>query len=169
MGKQGGGRPRTPASGSGIVAAIAAAVALAACSPRTDTHGHLVDPEALAQVKAGEQTKEQVQNLLGSPSSVGAFDQNTWYYISKQTQQVAFLEPTVLEQQVIEVDFDSKGIVKSVHKFGEDDGKDIAIVARTTPTRGKSLGVLDELWTTLLKQVASGNVDGTKRDPFMRK
>ncbi len=156
---------RAPASG---IAAALAAIALAACSPRTATHGNLVDPEALAQVKAGEQTKEQVQNLLGSPSSVGAFDQNTWYYISKQTQQVAFLEPTVLEQQVIEVDFDSKGIVKNVHKFGEDDGKDIAIVSRTTPTRGKSLGVLDELWNTLLKQIASGNVDGTKRDPFMR-
>lgn len=168
MGKQGGARPRTPAFAMGLAAGIAA-IALAACTPRTDTHGNLVDPEALAQVKPGEQTKEQVQNLLGSPSSVGAFDQNTWYYISKQTQQVAFLEPTVVDQQVIEVDFDNKGVVKTVHKFGEDDGKDVAMVARTTPTRGKSLGVLDEFLNTLLRQVSSGSADATKRDPFMRR
>ena len=168
MPQQGGGRTRLTAS-AGAIAVALAMIALAACSPRTNTHGNLVDPEALGQIKAGEQTKEQVQNLLGSPSSVGAFDQNTWYYISKQTQQVAFLEPTVLEQKVVEIDFDGKGIVKSVHRFGEDDGKEIAIVSRTTPTRGKSLGVLDELLNTLLKQVASGNVDATKRDPFVRR
>lgn len=168
MPRKGGDSARVTMPASAIAMALALIV-LAACSPHTDTHGNLVDQEALGQVKAGEQTKEQVQTLLGSPSSVAAFDQNTWYYIGKHTQQVAFLDPTVVDQQVIEIEFDSKGIVKSVHKLGEDDGKEVAIVSRTTPTRGKSVGVLDDLLNTLLKQVSSGNVDATKRDPFSRK
>lgn len=167
MRQQDGGEARLRALGG--VAAVLVMIGLVGCTPRTNTYGNMVDPELLGQIKAGEQTKEQVQNLLGTPSSVAPFDQNTWYYISKQTQQIAFLEPTVLDQQVIEIDFDSKGTVKNVHKFGEDDGKDVAIVARTTPTRGKSLGVLDEFWTTLLRQFATGNTDVSRRDPFNRK
>lgn len=150
-------------------AALLLTVGLGACTPRTNTEGNLVDPQLLEQVKPGALGKEQVQTLLGTPSSVAAFDQNTWYYISKQTRRFAFLEPEVLEQQVVEIDFDDKGMVKAIHKFGEEDGKEVQVVSRTTPTRGKSLGVFDQIWANLLRQVASGNASANTRDPFVRK
>lgn len=143
---------------------------LVACAPRTNVQGNVVDPELLSQVKPGTLNKEQVQTLLGTPSSVGTFDQNTWYYISKQTRRYAFLDPTILDQQVIEIEFDKKGMVQAVRKYGEEDGKDVQIVSRTTPTRGRTLGIMDQLWVTLLKQFATGNgVDATKQDPYGQK
>ena len=155
-----------------IVTAGAAALALSvlACSPSPQVQGNVVDPDLLSQVKPGALSKDQVQTLIGTPSSVSTFDQNTWYYISKETERWAFLDPTVLNQQVIVVEFDDKNMVKAVHKYGEEDGNDVEMVTRTTPTRGKSLGVLDQLWSTLLKQFTTDNgVDASKRDPFNRK
>lgn len=142
--------------------------ALAACTARTNTQGNVVDPQLLGQIKPGEQTKEQVQNLIGTPSSIATFDPNTWYYISKQTRRYAFLDPEVLEQKVIVVEFDKKGVVQAIHKYGEEDGRDVQVVSRTTPTRGHSLGVLDQIWATLLHQINNG-ADAQSRDPFMRR
>lgn len=140
---------------------------LIACTPRTDVQGNVLDPDLLSQVKPGALNKEQVRTLLGTPSSVSTFDQNTWYYISKQTRRYAFLDPAILDQQVIEIEFDKKGTVQAVHKYGEKDGKNVEIVSRTTPTRGKTLGIIDQLWVTLLKQFTTGNgVDATKPDPY---
>lgn len=152
-----------------LLGAAAMASGLSACELRTNTQGNVVDPQLLEQVKPGELNKEQVQTLLGTPSSVSTFDRNTWYYISKQTQRIAFLSPDVLEQQVIEIDFDNKGKVDAIRKFGEEDGKIVEIVSRTTPTRGKSMGMFDQIWMTLIKQIGSGTADASVRDPFNRR
>ncbi len=126
-------------------AALLIALGLGACSPRTNTHGNLVDPQLLEQVKPGALNKDQVQTLLGTPSSISTFDQNTWYYIGKQTQRIAFLDPDVLDQKVVAIEFDSKGTVKAIHQYGEADGKEVDMVARTTPTGGKSYGMFDQI------------------------
>ena len=114
--------PRTWTLG---LAAMLVALGLGACGVRTDTQGNMVDAELLKQVKPGALTKEQVQTLLGTPSSVSTFDQTTWYYIGKQTQKIAFLDPSVLDQKVVAVEFDNKGVVKAIHQYGEADGKDV--------------------------------------------
>ncbi|HKO06140.1 MAG TPA: outer membrane protein assembly factor BamE [Alphaproteobacteria bacterium] len=158
--------PRTWSLG---LAAVLVALGLGACNVRTDTQGNMVDAELLKQVKPGSLTKEQVQSLLGTPSSVSTFDQTTWYYIGKQTQRIAFLDPSVLDQKVVAVEFDNKGVVKAIHQYGEADGKDVDIVARTTPTRGKSIGVFDQLWQAFIDQIGTGNgMDASARDPFMK-
>jgi outer membrane protein assembly factor BamE (lipoprotein component of BamABCDE complex) len=150
------------------VAALACLVS--ACTIRTNTQGNIVDPQLLEQVKPGSLNKNQVQTLLGTPSSISTFDQNTWYYISKQTRQIAFLNPSVLEQQVVEIDFDKSGTVQAIHKFGEDDGKDVEMIARTTPTRGKSITMFDQIWESFLRQIGTGigSADASARDPFLR-
>jgi len=151
------------------LAAALVALALAACDLRTDTQGNLVDPQALKQVKPGALNKEQVQTLLGTPSSISTFDQSTWYYIGKQTQQIAFLDPSVLQQRVVAIDFDRNGIVTAIHQYGEADGRDVDIVSRTTPTRGKELGPIDQLWQTFINQLGETGADAMARDPFMKK
>jgi outer membrane protein assembly factor BamE (lipoprotein component of BamABCDE complex) len=158
-------RPTRPSVAFGLIVVLAG---LAACTPRTNVQGNVVDPDLLSQIKPGEIKKEEVQALIGTPSSVSPFDQNTWYYISKSTRRFAFLKPEILEQKVIEIEFDKKGMVTAIHKFGEQDGKDVQVVERTTPTRGKSLGMFDQLWSTLLHQVGNGG-DASARDPFMRR
>jgi outer membrane protein assembly factor BamE (lipoprotein component of BamABCDE complex) len=158
-----------PVSGFGARHLLSLAIlslGLAACA-HSYVQGNVVDPDLLSQIKPGELSKQQVQSLIGTPSSVSTFDQNTWYYISKETQRYAFFDPELINQKVIEIDFDKSGKVLAIHKFGAKDARDVELVERTTPTRGKSLGVLDQLWATMVKQFGSSNngIDATKVHP----
>jgi outer membrane protein assembly factor BamE (lipoprotein component of BamABCDE complex) len=131
------------------VAAMAAMVLLVGCSTSVDQRGNLPDQDRLAEIKPGVTTREQVQQLLGTPSSTSTFDDSTWYYISKKTEQWAFLSPDTIEQKVVAVDFDTSGVVRDVRQRGLDDAKEVAMVERTTPTPGKTLGFLEQLFGNL--------------------
>jgi outer membrane protein assembly factor BamE (lipoprotein component of BamABCDE complex) len=121
-------------------------LALGACVPTQDTRGYMPDEDAVAQVKAGVTTKDKVYDIFGSPSSMGTFDQNVWYYIEKKTEQIAFYEPKVLDQRVLAVEFDQAGTVTSVKRWGLKDGKLVEPVARITETRGKELGFFEQMF-----------------------
>ena len=125
---------------------LASVVALAACAPRIDQRGNLLDPDAVLAVKPGEQTKEQVAQLLGTPSTVATFNDKTWYYISKRTSTTAFFQPDITDQQVVVTKFNDSNVVEKVQLLGMDDAYEIEPVARTTPTYGQRLTILQQLF-----------------------
>ena len=122
------------------------ALALAACAPRFDARGNLPDPEQLAEIKPGTHTRQEVSEILGSPSSTAFLDNETWYYISKSTETLAFFEPTVRERQVVIVRFDDKGVVSDVKTLGLEQGRRIEPVDRVTPTAGHELTIMEQLF-----------------------
>jgi outer membrane protein assembly factor BamE (lipoprotein component of BamABCDE complex) len=126
-------------------ALLAAAFVLAGCTISVDQRGNLPDPEKLAQVQPGSTTKEQVVKVLGTPSSASTFNDDTWYYISRKTKQVAFFSPTVLDQQVYIVDFDNRGVVKNVDHRNLADGLPVEPAPGATPAPGRELTFLEQL------------------------
>ncbi|HEX3953573.1 MAG TPA: outer membrane protein assembly factor BamE [Stellaceae bacterium] len=130
-----------------LVAAVAAlaAVGLAGCSASVDQRGNLPEQDRLAQIRPGSTTREQVAKLLGTPSSTGVFNDSSWYYISRKTEQVSFFDPSVLDQQVYIVNFDNKGVVKDVDHKSKDDGRDIAPAPGATPAPGRELTFLEQV------------------------
>ena len=124
---------------------LAAALLLAGCTISVDQRGNLPDPDKLAQIQPGATTKEQVVKILGTPSSAGTFNDDTWYYISRKTKQVAFLSPTVLDQQVYIVDFNDKGVVKNIDHRTLADGEPITPAPGATPAPGRELTFLEQL------------------------
>ena len=130
----------------GTIAVFAAAAAIGACSSRIDQRGNLPDPDLLANVEVGHINKQGVQELLGTPSSVGVFDGETWFNISERTEKVAFLDPKVIDRKVIVIKFDNRGLVSDMTTLGLEDGHEVAIVERKTPTAGQELGFLKQLF-----------------------
>ncbi|HXV23032.1 MAG TPA: outer membrane protein assembly factor BamE [Alphaproteobacteria bacterium] len=124
-------------------------LATASCSGRIDTRGNLADPEVVSQISPGESTRGTVEDLLGSPTTVATFNDRTWYYIGRKTEKLAFFAPEVLEQQVVAIQFDSSGFVEEVKIYGPDDARQVELVERTTPTAGKDLTVLQQLFGNL--------------------
>ena len=133
------------------------ALALAACQPTIDQRGNLPDKTKVAEIEPGVTTKEMVSQILGSPSSVSTFSDKTWYYISRRTEQTAFFDPEVLDQQVVVVGFDDGGVVRDVQHLNLADGRPIAPVARETPSAGRELGFVEQLIGNLGKFNTAGS------------
>jgi len=127
------------------VAVALATAGLAACTPTVDQRGNLPVPDKLAQIHPGTTTREQVTQLLGTPSSTGVFNDRNWYYISRRTSQVSFLDPDVLDQQVFIVNFDDKGVVREVGHKDLADGRDIEPAPGATPAPGRELTFAEQV------------------------
>ncbi|MEQ8193017.1 MAG: outer membrane protein assembly factor BamE [Rhodospirillales bacterium] len=128
-----------------LFACVLIASAVASCGSRLSVHGSIVDPQKLSEVKSGQMTRQEVQEILGSPSSKAVFDQESWYYISSKTSSFAFFEPKFLERNVVIVRFDKKGVVSKVEKLDLKDGRKVQIVERTTPTKGKEFTFIEQV------------------------
>ena len=121
----------------------------AACTAELDTHGDHVEAGRLAQIRPGVQTREDVAQLLGSPSSRSVFDDERWYYISDVVETRSIFEREVKERQVITVRFDSRGVVSGVDDFGLERGREVDLVARETPSFGESVDFLSQVMGNL--------------------
>jgi len=139
------------------VAIVLAGLALTACQSRIDSRGYVPTGDDLERVKAGLQGREEVQEILGSPSSISTFADDRWYYISKKTSTTAFFTPKVLEQGVVVVEFDDAGLVKDIRRYALEDGLIIDPVTRKTPAPGRELSFLEQLLGNLGKFNAPSN------------
>ncbi len=128
-----------------VLVVSAASLAAGACANRLDTRGNLLDPKLVAEIRPGELSREDVMDLLGSPSSVTPFGSDTWYYISKRTKTFAFFAPEVTARKIIVVKFAKDGKVKEINTVGLEKGRAIEPVSRTTPTHGTEMTVLEQL------------------------
>ncbi|MGF1640480.1 MAG: outer membrane protein assembly factor BamE [Rhodospirillales bacterium] len=119
--------------------------AVAACSPRIDARGYPFDPETLPQIVPGTHTRDDVAQILGSPSTTSVFDAEKWYYVGNHTKTMAFFEPRVTERHVVTITFDEQGVVRTVETFGLERGRSVSVVDRETPTTGNQVTLLDQL------------------------
>lgn len=144
---------------------LAMAALIAACAPIVDTRGNVPDSDLVEKIRVGATTRDEVSTVLGSPSSVATFDPNTWYYISKRTETVAFFRPEVLDQKVLTIRFDEAGLVREVSQTGKEAGEEIEPVDRVTPTSGQSFSFFQQVFGNLGR---FGDEPGKRRVPGSR-
>ena len=131
----------------------------ASCSPILENRGYVFDEKLLDQIKVNETISNDVMDILGSPSTTSAIDASTWYYIYSKAETVAFYHPTVTDRRVLAVSFDDDNKVNNLKYYGLEEGKIISYVDRTTPTRGRELTVLQQLFGNL-GRLGAGNLPG---------
>jgi outer membrane protein assembly factor BamE (lipoprotein component of BamABCDE complex) len=135
---------------------------LAGCAPTIQQEGNVPDADQVVQINPGVDDKTRVTQVLGSPSTVSSFEDRTWYYISRRTEQTAFLDPQVVEQEVLAISFDSQNIVQDMKVYGLEDGRMVAMVDRVTPTHGNDLTIVQQL----LGNLGRFNTPDKKKTPF---
>ena len=144
------------------LAVLAALAPLAvACAPVVGNHGFQVVDVNPKDVVVGTDTKATVLAQLGSPSAVSTFEDNIWYYISQTTERYTYNRPQVSQRSVTAITFnETDDKVTEVRNLGLDDGQQIAMERRETPTRGRELTVLEQL----LGNVGRGQLPRTDQD-----
>lgn len=162
-------RPKTPGAVTagaaparravlGLVAG--AALLTAACSPTVSQRGYVPNEDLLKEIRVGIDNKDSVLTTFGSPSTVSSVDAAAWYYISSIHEQLAFFREEAVDREIVAVYFDEDGNVKQLGYYGMEDGKVVNFIDRETPTRGKELTFLQQMF---------GNIgrfgDGARADP----
>ncbi|HMS45366.1 MAG TPA: outer membrane protein assembly factor BamE [Alphaproteobacteria bacterium] len=117
-----------------------------ACSPRIDVRGNLIDQADLNGIENSKLSKNDIVRRFGTPTNVATFNTERWYYVGSKTASLAFFRPKLLEQQVVAFSFDKNGFVSQFNVYKLEDGKIIDPVRRITPTEGKELSFLEELF-----------------------
>ena len=136
---------------------------LSACAPIRDVRGYIPDEERIGDIQIGKDTRDSVQSKLGTPSSTAAFGDPVWYYISTEQERYAFFQPDVTKRQILAVEFSEDGKVTDMRKYGIEDGQVIALVDRETPSRGREMSLLQQLFGNMGGLPAS--VPGSQNGP----
>ncbi len=130
-----------------LLAASLFVLPLTACiTPANDFHGYIADEIAPRDILPGEDSRSSVLAKLGSPSTRGLFDTNTWIYFSDIQERFAFYNPKVIERSVVEIRFNSDDVVEEVIEYDANDGQVINYASRQTATRGRELGFWEQLF-----------------------
>ena len=132
-----------------VLLAGTVALALGACAQGVQVRGNIPDGEMVSKINPGIHTRMDIASLLGSPSTVSTFQDSKWYYIGQKTTQFAFFEPEVLERKVLVISFNDAGYVANTKTYGLEDGKIIDPVERITPTEGREISIIQQLFGNL--------------------
>jgi outer membrane protein assembly factor BamE (lipoprotein component of BamABCDE complex) len=131
-----------------LLAATLAAGTLSGCGiidASVDTRGNKVDQELLANLVPGVQTKSDVSALLGSPTATNVFGEESWFYIGGVTQNRIGRKDALIDQEVVAVRFDQRGVVQRVDVITMADAARVEPVDRVTPTPGNDVSFMGML------------------------
>ncbi len=121
---------------------------MTACTPVTNNRGYLPDPDAEKKITAGKDTKTSVQQALGYPSTEATFTAagDAWYYITSVQKQIAFFAPSTTSRAILAVYFDKDAKVTDLKHYSLRDGHIIAFESRQTPSKGREMTFLQQLF-----------------------
>jgi outer membrane protein assembly factor BamE (lipoprotein component of BamABCDE complex) len=120
--------------------------ALTACTPGIDRRGFVPDETDTQPIQSGVDTKSTVLARYGTPSTVAAFDDNSWYYISDTKERRTYHLPTTTQRTVLAIKFGQNDVVDGVKTYGMKDGRVVNYSDRATPTRGRELSVVEQIF-----------------------
>lgn len=146
-----------------ISAVAVALLATGACSRVRGHQGFIADASLVDAIRPGVDNRESVSRALGRPTFAGQFDDSDWYYVSRDTRQLAFSLPKPVEQTVLRVRFDKAGNVIAVDKTGVEKVASINPMNDKTPTLGRDRSFFQELFGNI-GQVGSVGQGGATAD-----
>jgi outer membrane protein assembly factor BamE (lipoprotein component of BamABCDE complex) len=136
---------------------------LGGCNRLRDHKGYIVDTTLVASVAPGVDNRDSVAKILGRPSFASEWDKGaTWYYISRDTRQLAFSTPSPTAQMMLTVKFAANGEVASVQKSGLETIRDVKLYGKRTPVRGSDRGFFAELFGNI--NAGGGSQQGPTAD-----
>lgn len=139
--------PKLPASRAPLIAAgLIVALTASGCTQMKGRQGYVVDPVLTQAITPGVDNRESVEKTLGRPTFVGQFSNNEYYYVSRETRQLAFANPRPIAQQVLRVRFDPAGNVAAVDKTGLELVSKLNPEGDKTPTLGRHRSFFEDIF-----------------------
>ncbi len=139
--------------------AAAAAALVAGCASVNAHKGAVINTQLSGSIQPGIDNKASVEKLLGRPTFTGEFTPNDWYYVSRDTRQIAFRNPRTTKETILHVSFDQKGNVAAINHTGKELVMNVDPTKRYTPTLGRKKSFFEELFGNI-GTVGTGGIGG---------
>jgi outer membrane protein assembly factor BamE (lipoprotein component of BamABCDE complex) len=144
-----------------------ATVLMVGCAATRDFHGYVPDQALATDVQPAVDTRSTVLARLGTPSTTSIFNDDLWVYMSSTRELLTFYYPKVVAREIVAIQFDEDDVVSDVLVYDVNDGRTLAYNSRVTPTRGRELGILEQLFGTIgnLRNQLPGQNEEQRRQP----
>jgi len=129
-----------------LASAAVLAILTTACAPIRTHQGYIVDNELVGAIQPGVDNRESVLRTLGRPTLTSQFNEGEWYYIARDSRNMAYNSPKAREQMTLRIRFDAAGNVASVDRTGKELIASVNPSGKTTPTLGRKRSFFDDLF-----------------------
>jgi outer membrane protein assembly factor BamE (lipoprotein component of BamABCDE complex) len=126
--------------------ALLAAMGTAACTPVRTHQGYVVDTALVDAIQPGIDNRDSVLQTLGRPTLTSQFNEGEWYYVSRDSSNMAFQGPKTKTQLTLRVRFDASGNVVAVDRMGAEMIASIDPYGKKTPTLGRHSNFFQDLF-----------------------
>ena len=117
----------------------------------TDNHGQIFDSNLSTDLfKEGKTTKEEITNILGTPSIKSTFDGGkSWFYVSSEFEKFIFLDGENIDQKILIFEFGDNNVLNKKKFLSKADLNDIDYEVAVTDSSGKKLNWYREFFRNL--------------------
>ena len=144
----------------GLAAAMATVALTGGCTSLRSHQGYLIDTDLVNSVQPGVDNRNSVLSTLGKPTFTSQFNTGEWYYVARDSRNLAYLNPKPASQLTLKISFDDKGVVSGITRMGIEQVSKIAPDGKTTPTLGKRRSFFEELFGNIGAVGAAGAGQG---------
>jgi outer membrane protein assembly factor BamE (lipoprotein component of BamABCDE complex) len=137
-----------------------AVLLLVACVKNPESRGYAIEYSEFEKIENG-MSQDQVLGLLGTPTSVSSFGDETWYYIGMKLDRRAFWNANLREQKAFHIRFNQDKKVAETSLDQGEKNRNIAFAKDKTLTEGNSVTVVEQFLGNLGR--FNPNTQKTKR------
>ncbi len=129
-----------------------------------ENRGQSIDDSALVKLESKKLNKTEVVELIGTPTMVPEYSQNTWYYVERVMSQRAWLNPKIEKQKIVKITFDANNFMQEVVVIDDSHRQDLETVREYTRTYGTELNGLQKFVKNLgrFNKTTDGNKNKSK-------
>ena len=119
---------------------------LNSCISQKLVHGNLPDAQLVSILKVGIDSKKSTTEILGEPTFRGVLGDNSFYYVGTVNSKLAFLDPKLDTQFILELNFDKNNKLKKLYLYDENESIDVSMSSLETKHSGKKLTFLQQIF-----------------------
>ena len=118
------------------------------------------------KIEIAKSNKNDVLSILGKPSTVSLFDENSWFFIEREKVNQSlfkFGKSKIRKNNVLEVTFDKYGIVLSKKLYDFENMNDLKKVKETTQKKYDTNSKIGKLIKSLEQKINAPKKNRSKK------
>ena len=115
-----------------------------------ENHGQIYEKNInFKELQVGKTTKNEIVELLGSPSTTSNFDnEQSWIYISSEFKKFIFLDGSNTDQKILILSF-NQNTLKNKELLSKNDINNIEYEETLTDSKGKKVSWIKDFFSNL--------------------